>query len=86
MTHKPEKLDAKEAAKHMLKAKQILILSGADLSLESGIPSYDSDELWKRNGQKGPRPREYVTLSNFKTQPSEIWDRYFNLISIAKNC
>eukprot|EP00352_Strombidinopsis_acuminata_P002807 CAMPEP_0176400662 /NCGR_PEP_ID=MMETSP0126-20121128/47789_1 /TAXON_ID=141414 ORGANISM="Strombidinopsis acuminatum, Strain SPMC142" /NCGR_SAMPLE_ID=MMETSP0126 /ASSEMBLY_ACC=CAM_ASM_000229 /LENGTH=79 /DNA_ID=CAMNT_0017777077 /DNA_START=233 /DNA_END=473 /DNA_ORIENTATION=+ len=62
MTHKPEKLDAKEAAKHMLKAKQILILSGADLSLESGIPSYDSDELWKRNGQKGPRPREYVTL------------------------
>nr|BAN40582.1 NAD-dependent deacetylase, putative [Entamoeba invadens] len=56
-------------AKAMEKAKSVTVLTGAGISVQSGIPDFrSSNGLWKRYD-----PAVYGTLDTFKTRPELFW-------------
>ncbi len=61
-----------QAVKIIKNAKNILVLSGAGLSAESGIPTFRSkDGLWKNF-----KPEELATPQAFSRSPKTVWEWY----------
>jgi len=59
-----------EAAGHLAEAQRAVALTGAGMSVESGIPDFRSDQgLWRRYP-----PQEYATLSAFLANPGRCWE------------
>lgn len=73
----------KQAARAICDAELTLALTGAGISVESGIPDFRSEEgLWSRYD-----PAEYATLSSFMRDPEKVWDmlrEMNNLVNRAK--
>jgi NAD-dependent deacetylase len=54
----------------------IVVLTGAGISAESGIPTFRGPEGYWRVGSRNYRPEELATLSAFQRLPAEIWGWY----------
>jgi NAD-dependent deacetylase len=53
-------------------AETCVVLTGAGVSTESGIPDYrGEDGLWKRVD-----PMKYASIEAFRSDPEEVWRRY----------
>lgn len=64
-----EKL-VEQAADVIINSKLTLALTGAGISVESGIPDFRSAEgLWSKFD-----PAEYATISAFRSQPEKVWE------------
>lgn len=60
----------KHAAKEIAHSKLTLALTGAGISVPSGIPDFRSaDGLWARYD-----PAEYATISAFRSNPLKVWE------------
>ena len=58
-----------QAAEWLVSAKKAIVLSGAGISTESGIPDFRSaGGLWARY-----HPAEYATLGAFRRDPVKVW-------------
>jgi NAD-dependent deacetylase len=58
------------AAQWLRKARKAIVLTGAGVSTESGIPDFRSAEgLWSRYD-----PAEYATLGAFTRNPEKVWN------------
>jgi len=58
-----------QAADWVLNSKLTLALTGAGISVESGIPDFRSAEgLWAKYD-----PAEYATISAFRSDPPKVW-------------
>lgn len=75
--HQPaDHIDQQEAVSLLLKARHALALSGAGISVPSGIPDFRSrGGLWSRF-----RPEEYATLDAFLQNPARVW-RFFRVMA-----
>jgi len=61
--------EIKQAAELIAKSKCTLALTGAGISVESGIPDFRSAQgLWSRYD-----PEEYATLFAFQSNPEKVW-------------
>ena len=62
-----------EVARALLQSRHLLVLSGAGVSKESGIPTFrDAQEgLWARFD-----PMELATPQAFRSHPKRVWDWY----------
>ena len=62
-----------ELARRLLRARHVLVLSGAGLSAASGIPTFRDamTGLWARY-----RPEELATPEAFAANPRRVWDWY----------
>jgi len=59
-----------QAARRLAAARKAVVLTGAGVSTESGIPDFRSAQgLWSRYD-----PAEYATLSAFLRQPAKVWN------------
>ncbi len=59
-----------QAADVIINSKMTLALTGAGISVESGIPDFRSAEgLWSKFD-----PAEYATISAFRSQPEKVWE------------
>ncbi|UCH00830.1 MAG: NAD-dependent deacylase [Deltaproteobacteria bacterium] len=59
-----------EAARSILGSKLTIALTGAGISVESGIPDFRSrGGLWDRFD-----PDEYATINSFKRSPEKVWE------------
>ncbi|NHJ13134.1 MAG: NAD-dependent deacylase [Candidatus Thorarchaeota archaeon] len=60
-----------EAAKLLIsKSSRIAVLTGAGISVDSGIPDFRSEGgLWERYD-----PHEYATFESFQRDPSKFWE------------
>lgn len=66
----PEALE--EARGALDAAARVLILTGAGVSAESGVPTFRGEQgLWKRH-----RPEELATPSAFRRDPRLVWEWY----------
>jgi len=53
-------------------AKKIVVLTGAGISAESGVPTFrGEDGLWRRY-----RAEELATLAAFEANPQLVWEWY----------
>lgn len=60
----------RRAAEMIFKSKQTLALTGAGISVESGIPDFRSaGGLWSKYD-----PSEYATISAFRQNPERVWN------------
>ncbi len=60
------------AARRLAAAERILVLTGAGVSAESGVPTFRGPEgLWRRY-----RPEELATPEAFARDPSLVWEWY----------
>ncbi|MBW1981319.1 MAG: NAD-dependent deacylase [Deltaproteobacteria bacterium] len=71
----------KEAAAIICRSKLSLALTGAGISVESGIPDFRStDGLWARYD-----PMEYGTISAFRRNPQKVWDMVAEMSALMNN-
>lgn len=69
-------VDQQEAVNCLRRARQAVALSGAGISVPSGIPDFRSrGGLWSRF-----RPEEYATLDVFLQNPAKAW-RFFRVMA-----
>lgn len=62
----------------------ILVLTGAGISAESGIPTFRGEEGYWRIGSREYFPEELATRSAFTRMPSEIWGWYLYRRSVCR--
>jgi len=70
----PRFLEILEAARHTTGPR--LILTGAGISAESGIPTFRGAEGYWQVGSRHYQPTELATLRAFTQMPAEIWAWY----------
>lgn len=67
-----ETQDIKKAAAMLRRAKQVVVLTGAGISAESGIPTFRGPEgLWRRF-----RAEDLATPGAFARDPALVWEWY----------
>ena len=58
-----------EAADRLLRSRHVMALTGAGISVESGIPDFRSPEgLWSRYD-----PMEFGDIESFRSDPGKVW-------------
>ena len=67
-----EKLDTGPLIEVLQEASRVVVLTGAGISAESGIPTFRGEEgLWKKY-----RPEELATPTAFSQDPKLVWEWY----------
>jgi len=70
-----------QAAEIILDSRLTLALTGAGISVESGIPDFRSaDGLWSRFD-----PAEYATITAFKKDPEKVWKMLREMEEVVNN-
>ncbi|HOO72315.1 MAG TPA: NAD-dependent deacylase [Spirochaetota bacterium] len=74
--------DQIEKAVELIKKSQFTIaLTGAGISVESGIPDFRSaGGLWEKYD-----PALYASIDSFKRKPEMVWDMLFEMVDIMEN-
>ncbi|CDW75458.1 silent information regulator protein sir2 [Stylonychia lemnae] len=86
-THEPQVITAKDAAKHMIGKKNILILTGAGLSAASGIPTFRGDNgFWTRTYGDETDPQVILTQRFFTQNPELNWQWHYDFIELEDRC
>ena len=71
----------KEAAAILKKSSYVIALTGAGISVESGIPDFRSaGGLWDKYD-----PMVYAHIDSFRRDPVKIWNMLFEMIDLTKN-
>lgn len=71
----------REAAAIMVSSRLTLALTGAGVSVESGIPDFRSAEgLWAKYD-----PAEYATIDAFRRNPDKVWNMLRDMEDLVKN-
>ncbi len=79
MTYMEDKF--RQAADIIKKSKNTIALTGAGVSVESGIPDFRSaGGLWDKYD-----PSEYAHIDSFRRHPEKIWNMIFDLRDITTN-
>ena len=63
---------ALEKAAEIVARGKVVVLTGAGISVESGIPDFRSaGGLWERFN-----PMEYATFGAFRRDPAKVWNMF----------
>ncbi|HEY6097773.1 MAG TPA: Sir2 family NAD-dependent protein deacetylase, partial [Candidatus Deferrimicrobium sp.] len=69
----------REAARLLTGRRNAVALTGAGISVESGIPSFRGAQgMWAKYD-----PMEYATLHAFMRSPGKVWEMLTEMISIC---
>ncbi len=70
-----------QAAEALRKADNAIAVTGAGISVESGIPDFRSaDGIWARYN-----PAEYATHDAFMADPDKVWEMWYDLAGDLEN-
>lgn len=70
-----------KAAEIIQRSKSVIALTGAGISVESGIPDFRSEGgLWEKYD-----PKIYATIESFKARPEMVWEMLFEMISLVRS-
>jgi NAD-dependent deacetylase len=71
-------VSAQRLAELILEAQPCVVLSGAGVSTESGIPDFRSrNGIWAQYD-----PMEYATIEAFRRDPAKVWDFYSKRLGV----
>lgn len=72
--------DIIKAAEIIKKSKNMIALTGAGISVESGIPDFRSaGGLWDKYD-----PAIYASIYSFKNMPEKVWKMFFDMIELME--
>merc|ERR1719454_1239357 len=72
----PELIDEAVCAQILRRSRRVVVLTGAGVSAESGIPTFrGSDGFWTV-GSENYRHQELATWEKFNEMPEELWRWY----------
>jgi NAD-dependent deacetylase len=79
----PSDLDlARELRARVRRAQGVVVLTGAGVSAESGVPTFrDAEGLWRRF-----RPEELATPEAFREDPVRVWEWYGHRRRVIARC
>jgi NAD-dependent deacetylase len=63
---------------------RVLVLTGAGISAESGIPTFRGSEGYWVVGSRNFMPQEMATLEMFRANPEEVWRWYLYRFSVCR--
>merc|ERR1719343_711935 len=63
-------------AQVLRRAKNVVVLTGAGVSAESGIPTFRGSDGYWTVGSENYRPQELATWEKFNEMPEELWRWY----------
>jgi len=70
-----------KASEIIKKSKNMIALTGAGISVESGIPDFRSaGGLWDKYD-----PAIYASIYSFKNMPEKVWEMIFDMIDITES-
>jgi NAD-dependent deacetylase len=64
---------------------RLVVLSGAGISAESGIPTFRGPDGYWTVGSQEYRAEEMATLKMFKMQPEDVWEWYLYRLGVCRN-
>jgi NAD-dependent deacetylase len=64
---------------------KLVVLTGAGISAESGVPTFRGPEGFWTVGSKNYRPEEMATFSMFSRKPEVVWQWYLYRIGICRS-
>jgi NAD-dependent deacetylase len=71
-------MSAERLARLIVEVQPCVVLTGAGVSTESGIPDFRSaGGIWERYD-----PMEYATIDAFRRDPAKVWDFYSKRLSV----
>ena len=74
-------IELAKAAEIIKKSKNMIALTGAGISVESGIPDFRSaGGLWDKYD-----PAIYASIYSFKSMPEKVWEMIFEMIEMTDN-
>ncbi|MCS6798538.1 MAG: RNA polymerase subunit sigma [Myxococcota bacterium] len=73
-----------EALLQRARGGRVLVLTGAGISAESGIPTFRGPEGYWRVGSVNYRPEELATAAAFARMPEEVWAWYLHRRSVCR--
>lgn len=62
----------------------VVVLTGAGISAESGIPTFRGPEGYWTVGSVEYRPEELATAATFRRQPEEVWAWYLYRLGVCR--
>lgn len=65
--------------------KKVVVLTGAGISAESGIPTFRGPEGYWKAGSVNYKPQEIGTMKMFKQSPKEVWKWYLFRKTVCDN-
>jgi NAD-dependent deacetylase len=65
-------------------AGPVVVLTGAGVSAESGVPTFRGPEGYWRSGSRHYRPTELATRAAFETMPDEVWAWYLHRRAVCR--
>ncbi len=81
MTDTGRKTDGQALARLIRDRQPCVVLTGAGVSTESGIPDFRSPTgIWARYD-----PMEYATIDAFRRDPVKVWDFYAKRLQVLKD-
>merc|ERR1719420_1730347 len=72
-------------AQVLRRSKNVVLLTGAGISAESGIPTFRGADGFWTIGSENYRPQEMATFEMFDKHPEELWKWYHMRWSICRN-
>lgn len=79
---------AQEARLHELvglaREKPVLVMTGAGVSAESGIPTFRGEEGYWKVGSRNYHPQELASWAAWTRMPDELWSWYLNRYGVCR--
>merc|ERR1740117_1678028 len=72
----PGVVDETMVAQILHRSKKVVVLTGAGVSAESGIPTFRGADGFWTVGSENYRPQEVATWEKFNEMPEELWHWY----------
>ncbi len=78
-------IEVEKAIRSVVEKKgRLVVLTGAGISAESGVPTFRGPEGYWTVGSKEYRPEEMATFAMFMQNPDEVWQWYLYRIGICR--
>jgi len=78
------KSECEEAIRNVVERQgRLVVLTGAGISAESGIPTFRGPEGYWTVGAREYRPEEMATFAMFSSEPREVWQWYLYRLGVC---
>jgi len=74
----------RDAAELLQASKRAVVLTGAGISAESGIPTFRGPEGYWTVGSRDYHPQEMATFEMFNRNPEEVWRWYLYRLGVCR--